>query len=188
MSIWAWGENFGFLVEGQKKFDKFHTVWRSPGRQDSVFYSGGNFCNLMGPWGVSAVENVKLKCRAAEYPSTGSLYLIEQRSVIRSESFSHNILPQLIFPLEHQVCASTRLVWWRVRTTPMHSGRNQGFLSNGCIGCIYLVKILAHCAMLQCMSRYNKPPWVALTTTASLTITIKLGAIKYFLSIIQKYL
>ena len=40
----------------------------------------------------------------------------------------------------------------------MHSGRNQGFLSNGCIGCIYLVKILAHCAMLQCMSRYNKPP------------------------------
>ena len=26
---------------------------------------GGNFCNLMGPWGVSAVENVKLKCRAA---------------------------------------------------------------------------------------------------------------------------
>ena len=70
----------------------------------------------------------------------------------------------------------------------LHSGRNQGFLSNGCIGCIYLVKILAHCAMLQCMSRYNKPPWVALTTTASLTITIKLGAIKYFLSIIQKYL
>ena len=70
----------------------------------------------------------------------------------------------------------------------MHSGRNQGFLSNGCIGCIYLVKILAHYAMLQCMSRYNKPPWVALTTTASLTITIKLGAIKYFLSIIQKYL
>ena len=40
----------------------------------------------------------------------------------------------------------------------VHSGRNQGFLSNGCIGCIYLVKILAHCAMLQCMSRYNKPP------------------------------
>ena len=41
----------------------------------------------------------------------------------------------------------------------LHSGRNQGFLSNGCIGgCIYLVKILAHCAMLQCMSRYNKPP------------------------------
>ena len=72
----------------------------------------------------------------------------------------------------------------------MHSGRNQDFLSNGCIGigCIYLVKILFHCAMLQCMSRYYKPPWVALTTTASLTITIKLGAIKYFLSIIQKYL
>ena len=40
---------------------------------------------------------------------------------------------------------------------------------------------------VQCMSRY-KCPWVALTTTASLTITIKLGAIKYFLSIIQKYL
>ena len=93
------------------------TPWRRPGRQDSVFYSGGNFCNLMGPWGVSAVENVKLKCRAAEYPSTGSLYLMEQRSVIRS--FYHNILPQLIFPLEHQVCASTWLVWWRVRTTPM---------------------------------------------------------------------
>ena len=48
--------------------------------------------------------------------------------------------------------------------------------------------LCAHCAMLQCMSRYNKPPWVALTTTASLTITIKIGAIKYFLSIIQKYL
>ena len=29
---------------------------------------------------------------------------------------------------------------------PLHSGRNQGFLSNGYIGCIYLVKILAHCA------------------------------------------
>ena len=57
------------------------TPWRRPGRQDTVFYSGGNFCNLMGPWGVSAVENVKLKCRAAEYPSTGSLYLMEQRSV-----------------------------------------------------------------------------------------------------------
>ena len=41
---------------------------------------------------------------------------------------------------------------------PVHSGRNQGFLSNGCIGCIYLVKILAHYAMLQCISRYNKPP------------------------------
>ena len=27
----------------------------------------------------------------------------------------------------------------------MHSGRNQGFLSNGCIWCIYLVKILTHC-------------------------------------------
>ena len=26
MSIWAWGENFGFLVEGQKKFDEFNTV------------------------------------------------------------------------------------------------------------------------------------------------------------------
>ena len=45
---------------------------------------------------------------------------------------------------------------------------------------IFWFKILAHCAMLQCMSWYNKPPWVALTTTASLTITIKLGAIKYF--------
>ena len=69
-----------------------------------------------------------------------------------------------------------RLAWV---IDPWHSGRNQGFLSNGCIGCIYLVKILAHCAMLQCMSRY-KSPLVALTTTASLTITIKLGAIKYF--------
>ena len=39
----------------------------------------------------------------------------------------------------------------------LHGGI-QDFLSNGCIGCIYLVKILAHCAMLQCMSRYNKPP------------------------------
>ena len=27
---------------------------------------------------------------------------MEQRSVIRSESFYHNILPQLIFPLERQ--------------------------------------------------------------------------------------
>ena len=44
------------------------------------------------------------------------------------------------------------------KSGPVHSGRNQGFLSNGCIGCNYLVKILAHCAMLQCMSRYNKPP------------------------------
>ena len=41
---------------------------------------------------------------------------------------------------------------------PLHSGQNQGFLSNGCMGCIYLVKILAHSAMLQCMSRYIKPP------------------------------
>ena len=33
----------------------------------------------------------------------------------------------------------------------MHSGPNQGFLSNGCIGCIYLVKILANCApTVQC--------------------------------------
>ena len=47
-----------------------------------------------------------------------------------------------------------------------------GFFVQECIGCIYLVKILAQCAMLQCMIRYNKPPWVALTTTASLTITI----------------
>ena len=45
-----------------------------------------------------------------------------------------------------------------VTRSTLHSGRNQGFLSNGCIGCIYLVKTLAHCAMLQCMSRYNKPP------------------------------
>ena len=44
------------------------------------------------------------------------------------------------------------------QSEPMHSGRIQVFLSNGCVGCIYLVKILAHCAMLQCMSRYNKPP------------------------------
>ena len=28
----------------------------------------------------------------------------------------------------------------------MHSGRIQAFLSNGCIGCFYLVKILANCA------------------------------------------
>ena len=48
--------------------------------------------------------------------------------------------------------------WDRCVAAPIHSGRNQGFLSNWCIGCIYLVKILAHCAMLQCMSRYNKPP------------------------------
>ena len=59
---------------------------------------------------VSAVEKVKLKCRAAECPSNGSLYLMEQRSVIRSESFYHNIVPQLIFHLERQVCPSTRLV------------------------------------------------------------------------------
>ena len=39
---------------------------------------------------VSAVGKVKLKCRAAECPSNGSLYLMEQRSVIRSESFYHN--------------------------------------------------------------------------------------------------
>ena len=30
----------------------------------------------------------------------------------------------------------------------VHSGRNQGFF--GCIGCIYLVKILAQCAILKC--------------------------------------
>ena len=72
---------------------------------------------------VSAVEKVKLKCRAAGCPSNGSLYLMEQRSVIRSESFYHNIVPQLIFPLERQVWASTCLVWWRVRTTPMFGRR-----------------------------------------------------------------
>ena len=75
---------------------------------------------------VSAVEKVKLKCRAAECPSNGSLYLMEQRSVIRSESFYHNIVPQLIFPLERQVCPSTRLVWWKVRTTPMFGRSRRG--------------------------------------------------------------
>ena len=75
---------------------------------------------------VSAVEKVKLKCRAAECPSNGSLYLMEQRSVIRSESFYHNIVPQLIFPLERQVCPSTRLVWWRARTTPMFGRSRSG--------------------------------------------------------------
>ena len=61
-------------------------------------------------------------------------------------------------------CSSFLLLIFALRNVkykvsiPMHSGPNQGFLSNGSIGCVYLVKILAHCAMLQCMSRYNKPP------------------------------
>ena len=41
---------------------------------------------------------------------------MEQRSVIRSESFFHNILPQLIFPLERQVFVYLLDV---VRKTPM---------------------------------------------------------------------
>ena len=94
------------------------TPWRRPGRQGSIFYSIRE-ATLQSHGRVSAVHKVKLKCRAAECPSTGSLYLMEQRSVIRSESFYHNIVPQLIFHLERQVCPSTRLVLWRSRTTPM---------------------------------------------------------------------
>ena len=59
------------------------------------------------------------------------------------------------YPIEEQDCAGGGGMQ---PGATMHSGPNQGFLSNGSIGCVYLVKILAHCAMLQCMSRYNKPP------------------------------
>ena len=67
------------------------------------------------------------------------------------------------FPPVHTLfkkCHSQLSNWWHAPTSSLslHSGPNQGFLSNGSIGAVYLVKILAHCAMLQCMSRYNKPP------------------------------
>ena len=52
-------------------------------RQVSVFYSGGNMCDLTTgePWQNWQME-VKLKCKAAE-SLCPSHYLIEQRSVFR---------------------------------------------------------------------------------------------------------
>ena len=69
--------------------------------------------------------------------------------------------------------------WWSVVTT-LHSGPNQPFLWNGCIGCIYFVKILANSAPTRAgwPPQTSVSPWAALTTTAL--------HIKYFLSKLQK--
>ena len=73
--------------------------------------------------------------------------------------------------------------WWvAVVTSTVTMGEIRLFCPMGVLGLLILSKysILGLSApTVQCMSRY-KHPWVALTTTASLTITIKLGAIKYF--------
>ena len=98
---------------------------------------------------------------------------------------------RILHLLRSQIGKNQCIVQLTHRSSTLHRWRIQAFLSNGCIGCIYLVKILAHCApTVQCcnLNCRFKPPQVALTTTASPTITIKLGAIKYFLLIIQKYL
>ena len=53
-------------------------------KQVSVFYSGGDVCDLTGK--PRQIE-VKLKCKAADSPSTVTLYLLEPKVFIYYDTF-----------------------------------------------------------------------------------------------------
>ena len=56
-------------------------------RQVSVFYSGGDVCDLTGK--PRQIE-VKLKCKAADSPSTVSLYLLEPKVSVPQSILPYN--------------------------------------------------------------------------------------------------